>query len=51
MSVVTDLKTRMRQLFCRHEYEEKTLNGFRVVDGWFRRVTVLECRKCGKMKC
>lgn len=45
-----DLKTRMRQMLCRHAYEEKELAGFLVVDGWLRRVAVLECRKCGKTK-
>lgn len=44
------IRTRVRQMFCRHIYEEKQVYGFQVVNGWMVRPTCLVCRMCGKKK-
>lgn len=37
------------QRFCKHEYEEKEIAGFLVVDGWFVQPKIKKCKKCGKV--
>lgn len=39
---------RLKQLFCRHDYVERPVGGFIVVDGWLQQAWVAECKKCGK---
>ena len=45
---MSGFRSRLRQMFCRHEYEPRMLHGFLVVDGWLERPEVLVCRRCGK---
>lgn len=35
--------------FCKHEYEEKEIAGFAVVDGWIVQQKIKKCKKCGKV--
>lgn len=42
------LWTRIKQFFCKHDYERVPLAGLLVVDGWFHPVYILRCKKCGK---
>lgn len=42
------LMKKIKQLFCKHDYEKVALPGFLVVDGWFQQVYILRCKKCGK---
>lgn len=40
---------KLKQLFCRHEWECKPTGGFRIdKDGWYVTAYVYTCRKCGK---
>lgn len=43
------IKTLVKQLFCKHEFERKALHGFMVQDGWLSTPVVLECKKCGEI--
>lgn len=40
----------IKQLFCKHEYEKKTIPAFVVVDGLLVQPSLYRCKKCGKCK-
>ena len=41
---------KIKQFFCKHDFEEIGLKAFRNIDGWLVPVSIFKCKKCGYMK-
>lgn len=42
---------KIKQMFCKHRYERYYVaHTYKIVDGWWVRVTEYLCEKCGKVK-